>query len=445
MKRQTSQLLTAPAGTGKSYFVTLDLVNEFLPSSSGRVFTNMPFGVVPDGHSSPPKFSGETFADRIGEYVASRSDLESHDVTDRIQLIPRDVLNSWMFDGRKAELSGPWEYFEGFDLQNDLIVIDEAHNFCGRSHSREKKRLWMQFCGELRHRGHSAIQFVTQSPNKLAKEIIDECGKRQALIDAEEERDPFFKIQLAYWYELRAKLTGKYTSCFVRIDLRDIDGKKSRNHVVRVPRRPEIFALYDSFNATEAGEAGSGGRQKREFEKRGWLSFIWWFVSRNAGAFFRPGMFLVFLYLAFFHGGQIFGLITSSVGGTLSPRPNAVADRRDFVARPATVETGVNDVEEEVVFVEEFALRLITPDAVSFSDGFILRKGDWVATGPFQDWQVVKIDYQRRAVMVQTTDDTKFLFLGRVYHAEGQEHRTADSAPRVGDGSSGGGRGPSVR
>ena len=123
---------------------------------------------------------------------------------------------------------------QGFDLQNDLIVIDEAHNFCGRSHSREKKRLWMQFCGELRHRGHSAIQFVTQSPNKLAKEIIDECGKRQALIDAEEERDPFFKIPLAYWYELRAKLTGKYTSCFVRIDLRDIDGKKTRNHVVRV-------------------------------------------------------------------------------------------------------------------------------------------------------------------------------------------------------------------
>jgi len=108
VKRHVTQLLTAPAGTGKSYMVTHDLVNEFLPSASGRVFTNMPYGVVPEGHSHPPVYPGETFADRIGEYVSKKFGGDASEIAGRIELIPDDVLKSWMTDGR-AGYSGPWD------------------------------------------------------------------------------------------------------------------------------------------------------------------------------------------------------------------------------------------------------------------------------------------------------------------------------------------------
>ena len=445
MKRQTSQLLTAPAGTGKSYFVTLDIVKEFLPSSSGRVFTNMPFGVVPDGHTAPPNYPGETFADRIGDYVAKRSKLDAAGVAERINLIDRETLQSWMRDGKKSDITGPWDYFEGFDLENDLIVIDEAHNFVGRTHTREKKRLWMEFVGELRHRGHSAIQFVTQSPNKLAKEIIDECGLRQALVDAEEERDPFFGIRLAYWYELRAKLTGKYTSCFVRIDLRDIDGKKKKSHVVRVPRKPEIFALYDSFNATEAGEAGSAGRSVREYEKRGWLSFLWWFFSRNASSFFRPAWVVLLICLLIFYGKDMFGLLNGSISGSFARgRPKAAfREPRAFVADSVPVARGPVVVDREVVadvVLPSCVLRVISPDTVCFEDGVVLRRDDSLVSGPLEGYWIEQIDYSGRCVHVQSADDAVVLYLGRVYQPGGEASDAVDTAAPAGGESGSGSR-----
>ena len=355
----------------------------------------------------------------------------------RIKLIDRDTLKSWMSDDPKSNMTGPWDYFEDFDLDNDLIVIDEAHNFVGRTHTRVKKRQWMEFCGELRHRGHSAIQFVTQSPNKLAKEIIDECGRRQALIDSEEERDPFFGIQLAYWYQLRAKLTGRYTSCFVRIDLRDIDGKKEKNHVVRVPRRPEIFALYDSFNATESGESGGAGRAVREYEKRGWLSFIWWFVSRNSSSFVRPVAVVVILYVLMFHGSDVFGLLSGSIGafGRDSLETGSVVESRGVVPGalpPRRVSLSESREVVSDVVSPDFVLKVVTPETVCFSDGVVLRRDDELVSGPLAGYWVEEIDYERRCVHVQSVDGGVVLHLGRVYQPDGGESDAVDSSASVG-------------
>jgi len=416
MKRHTTQLLTAPAGTGKSYMVTRDLVDEFLPSGSGVVFCNMPYGLVPESHSSPPEYLGETFAERIGAYVARKYGGDAEDIAARIEIIPDDVLKSWMRDGGD-DYSGPWEYFEGVELSNALIIIDEAHNFCGRTHGKDKKRRWMEFCGELRHRGHSCIQFVTQSPNKLAKEIIDEAGKRQALVDAEEERDPWFGIQMFYWYELRAKIFGTYRSCFVRLDLRDVDGKKTQSHVKRVPRLQEIFALYDSFNATAGGDAGSAGEQKREYEKRGWLSFLWWFCSRNASSFFKPIIVVSLIYLSLFHGRQAFGVFTKYVGSAVAPK--SVAQDKPGIAESVPV-VGVARVEEEVA--EEvtplWVLRVVTPDTATFNDGVVLSLGSDVVGGDFDGYVVEDIDFAARSVaLFDGVSSVRFL-LGRVYKPE---------------------------
>jgi len=327
-------------------------------------------------------------------------------------------------------------------MQNALIIVDEAHNFCGSTHSRDKKRDWMEFCGELRHRGNSAIQFVTQSPKKLAKEIINEAGLRQALVDAEEERDAWFGIQLSYWYELRAKLTGEYRSCFVRIDLRDVDGKKIRNHVVRLPRLQEIFALYDSFNATSKGEIGGAGRQMREYERRSWPSFVFWFVSRNASRFIRPVGIVLFIYVLLFHGGQVFGAFTAMLSGSMSPdvvESHGAGDER-AAATVRDVEPAAFPFVDDTVYPPVF-LRVITPDSCTLNDGVVLRVGDQIVEGKYGGYKISSIDFEKRIVVAIRPGDfsVERFVLGRLHQSVKAVGEAVDTAASVGGSESRGG------
>lgn len=386
---ETSTLLTAPAGTGKSYLVTKEAV-ELLREESVTIITNMPWGEVPETHSTPPAFDGETFVDRISEYIG-------RDVSHQIRLIPADVLKDW----RDYKGGGPWIWLDDEDLSGCRVILDEAHNYAPRTGAQHKAREWQQFCGELRHRGASVL-FVTQHPAKLAREIINECGIRFALVNCEAERDPFFGIELRYWYELRAKLTGSYVAAFAKIELRDIDGSKSkRSNVERFARDPEIFKLYDSFSAPQAGGHGATLEHVREFSRRGWVSLLWWFGSRNASRFVRPAFVSVAVVLLITKGHLVFGLLVDSFTSTVTP---AQKDR----SRPAieqTVSGGEKRDRERFDFVEVVSpdpvLRMVTTNFAIFDDGLRYTVGDKIKDGD-SDAKVVKIDYRERLVRLDS-------------------------------------------
>ncbi|MEL6104662.1 MAG: zonular occludens toxin domain-containing protein [Planctomycetota bacterium] len=451
-KRQTSQLLTAPAGTGKSYMVTYDLVERWLPERCtpekngdrrpGRVITNMPFGTIPEHHKYPPRRlkgrGGEAkidpddrfFVQRIGDYVAKRNGHASEEVQSRIELIPEEVLRRW---ADNSLCSGPWEDYDG-DISGCHFVIDEAHVYASDLCSKEKKKAWQQFCGELRHRG-ATVQFVTQSPGKLAREVQDECGIRQALIDAEEERDPFLRIKLYYWYQLRAKLLGRYVSSFVRLDFRDIDGKKSKVSATKwVTRSQSIFRLYDSHSAPLSGVGAGSVAEVQPWERMSWPRLLLWFVWSNledmAMPFAKLCGVVLFLFFVRYGMGSIAG-IAASMSGTAgsqvtadidpvvsAPPPPSVTSPRvaelpstapiEQLPMPAEVESEEPAEQGSGLFasarvpaVEQSVLSYLSRDVAAFDDGIPYEVGDSILVGELKGDVIEEIDFDSRSVVTR--------------------------------------------
>ena len=458
VKRQTSQLLTAPAGVGKSYQIIHFIVHEFLPNGKGDVWTNIRLGKVPKNHSTPPAYDGETFADRIGKFVADKYGGDAEAYANRLKMLPSDELRRWMMQervdnqGNDMAMHGPWEFFKEVDLTGAIIVIDEAHNVCGRKSTRRKKGRWQEFCGELRHRG-ACIQFVTQAPNKLANEVIHECGKRESLLDGEEERDDVFGIKFFYWLELLAKWRGKYVSFFMRSEYRDRDGKKTRRDShIKIWRTPEIFALYDSFQAPEKGGVAAGqGIEQREWEKRSWPSLLRWFVTseenawrigRRVGQAGAAAAFIVSIpFLIVF-------LITSMSSATKTqvakqePKLQAKKERRavgpritaaprlpstsdtktERLDKPVSILVSSDDEPDEVpaeILSELEAYReaekwrgtlvMLRPDGATMADGVFYRVGDEILRGPKKGRIIDAVHWKSRSVIL---DDGTRIFLG---------------------------------
>ena len=434
--------------------ITRDLVTGWLCDCDGRVITNMPYGEVPENHAYPPEYPGETFAERIGKEVERRCGKPWEEVADRIELIEPEMLEAWTEDhqvprGMKPDnfIRSPLLDFRERDLTGTLIILDEAHNFCATEHSRPKKLVWKKFCGEIRHMtgGTGGIQFITQSPGKLAKQIIDEAGLRQALVDAEEERDPFFGIKLFYWYELRAKIVGEYSSAFVRVDIRDIDGKKTKhsNHQ-RVKREQWVFRLYDSYNApVSGGKAAGASAAKRDWETRAWPSFLWWFVRKNGFNFVKPLTFCIIGLVLLTQGQALFGYFIGRITRAADKRPKVqavagvptrTAAREAAAATPPrarATEQGsavpsTEPTQREVGYQNDPALvqelnaarererlagvlRVLTPESATFADGIVYETGEVIFNGVHKGKSIDSIEWASRSVLL---DDGERVFLG---------------------------------
>ncbi|MEM1228385.1 MAG: zonular occludens toxin domain-containing protein [Planctomycetota bacterium] len=428
-------VLTAPAGTGKSYMTVNDIVYDFLPNGGGNLWCNLPLGAVPATHSTPPAFEGETFAERIGDFVAKGDADQAAAYAARIKMIDDEALSRW----REKAVEGPWDYFRDVDLTGAWIVIDEAHNYASTQDPIEKKKHWQTFCGELRHRG-ARILFITQSPNKLARQIMDEAGLRQSLIDARTERDPFFGIPLYYWYELRAKAVGKYEAAFARRDHRDNDGKKTKvDHTEWVQRDPAIFALYDSFAAPQAGgQAAGADAALGEWEKRTWPSLLWWFLRCNFMEVMKPALYGVIILVALWNfkpitqyvmtrlsnaakaGAPTAGEVRQSLkpasetptlasGAAVPPSISEEELRRVESLRRRNAELEARLVQAEEALRQRSAVVAITPEAVTFSDGRTYRTGQQIWGGPFDGRRIQEVDFDMRWVVL---DDDRRLFLG---------------------------------
>jgi hypothetical protein len=413
-------LTTARAGSGKTYLrCARFLVDEFLPESTGEHWSNFP---------AYPEKIGQAVAIRKGE---DKSQAQVYAA--RIKQIPAEVLHQWQL-GK----SGPWEFFADIDVQNAHIAIDEIHKYCGRNASKDLKKKWQIWCGEIRHRG-ATVEFISQHFRKIAQEVIDESGIRLQLVNSEDRRDWFFRILMGDWYELRAALfTGEYESRIWVYEKREVDGRWTNEDKRTFVLDPYYFSFYDSYSAPDKGGL-KGQAKERLFEKAGKVGTCKWFFKRNWWRFLRGGV-IVALLVYFLTGGG--GMLmrwflksfTHQFNGAAAP--SALASNRSpgsGHAVPNTASTGnsgaasaptnasstqpnyvpvaeykhekerADEAEKKLkdlagVFDRMGEVVLLSPDAVTLRSGLTYHVGDKVEWGPFAGKIVQSVDLSKAVV-----------------------------------------------
>ncbi len=259
-RRNVVSFYTAPARSGKTFRMVVRIVDEILPRTEGMIYTNLPLHV-----------------DRIAEYCADRHGMDPDEVRDRLQLIPREVEESWRDAGRPIydaqgrrtgahPLDGPWEYLAEKPLSGSTIIIDEIHNFCGSIGTpKPVSNKWQKWLGEL---GHNQAIFIciSQAPEKVHACIKQEAQASYTIRNTGLDRDPYFHIEFYDWLELWSGLFGGEYRIFVfEQETQKIEGKKVRGERNLCLMGQPYFSLYDSFNKPIDGDHAANGLA---FQKR---------------------------------------------------------------------------------------------------------------------------------------------------------------------------------
>jgi hypothetical protein len=171
------------------------------------------------------------------------------------------------------------------------------------------------------------VEFLSQSPEKVAREIHYEAGLRLSLVNSEDRRDPFLGILLGDWYELRAGfITREYETTVWEVERRSVDGKWVEQNKRVFALDPYYFDFYDSFSTPVQGGHKSTG-QEREFQKRTRRELLWWFFKRNAFAIVPRCMLVAgLIYLCSGGSTWVLNLLvrTMETAGTNNAKPPAM-------------------------------------------------------------------------------------------------------------------------
>jgi hypothetical protein len=280
-----TEFTSAPAGTGKTAMRGARFTAEWLlPHTQLTLYTNFPLNV-----------------EAIADYVIQRHpDMVRSRLIDRIKFIPSDVLKSWSLGE-----SGIEDYFGNIDLDGCRVAIDEVHTYVNAQTPGKIVQQWKTFLGTLRHRG-CEFECLSQNESKVHKAIKDEAGERRCLFNSENKSDFLFGIKMEDWYELRAKLTGRYQPWIFETIHVEVLGKwrEDENRRAVYQLRPELFPLFDSYSAPHQGGNKAKGKV-REYQQRSFAGLLLWFMRRN---FFRVAIrCLVALTVAWlcFGGGMV--------------------------------------------------------------------------------------------------------------------------------------------
>lgn len=294
-------LTTGVPGSGKTYVrCARFLVDDFLVNTRGIHISNFPLD---------KKTISEFVAKKINSrkhFYGYKENVSSSDIAFRIEIIPDDVLQLW-----RSGLSGPWDYFSGRDLKYCHIAIDEIHNFVNPRCSSENLKQWDDFLGEIRHRG-CTFEGLTQDITAVDQVLTGRASIRYELVPAEDLRDPFFKIPLSDWYQLKASLLHDFHKTVFVLEKRKTDSRWKTNHTYRFLILPEYFCFYDSYNASlqeKENEHGKGSESRaplQEYERRSRTGMLIWFFSRHFFTFFFRISLACFLFWLCFCGGLNF-------------------------------------------------------------------------------------------------------------------------------------------
>eukprot|EP00392_Amoebophrya_sp_AT5.2_P018640 g19218.t1 len=439
-----------PAGSGKSFRRCAHfIINEFLPEHDGVHWSNFPLGKVPEDHTVPPEYDGETFSDRIANRAAAMHGLDEEQLHERIKMIPEDELKRW----ERGE-SGPWEFFEGKNLQDAHIAIDEIHNFLDPQAKAEEKRKWRQWLGEIRHQG-ATVEFISQSDQKIAIELRRESALLIELQNTETLKDPIFKIELGDWYELRAMILRRYNSGVQETVSRSaVKGRGARVGRKYFPLDPWYFQFYDSYSKPQKG--GNKGRaQRRQWQRRSPPGLLAWFVARNMPKLApRVAIAGVMVWILFFGGGrtimnqaftraQTWGAETAKGVGDAYGSDGSAQPSAEVVEASATMSQALESDDEAQILAELFerlrvrynalderhrrlqdeheqlldqvrdmsALVAVTANSVTLRSGYTYGIGEVIDYGEYRGRKLVAINQARRTA---TLDNNTVLRLMRV-------------------------------
>lgn len=379
-------LTTGVPGCGKTYVrAARFLVDDFLVNTKGIHISNFPLNIASISETVSEKINKNR-----GFFGIFRKRVTSDDIAKRLQIIPDDVLLSWR-DGS----SGPWDYFNGVDLKYCHIAIDEIHNFINARTSPDVLKKWDDFLGEIRHRG-CTFEGLTQDFDQVDKVLSGRASIRLELIPGEDLRDPFFKIRMSDWYELKASFLGSYHKTVYMYEQRKSGSRWRVNHTSRFLITPDYFKFYNSFNASlqekENGASSDEGRAvEYEYQRRSRFSLFLWFIRRNFFTLFIRISLAVFLFWLCFFGGLNFfirsWLSLSSSMARSNSRASSVSPASPgspaSPASPASPGSPLNEVSSQPISKEERKEALLKKELqeLGFKPGMFFDGKCWLRNG----------------------------------------------------------------
>ena len=421
----TVTTVTGPPGTGKSCVRgPVFLIEEYLREGAGTWWGTIPV--------DPDKVA-EAAAARVGK----KGDAETIAAfRGRVRIIPADEVKKWE-DGA----SGPWAFFKGKDLRGCHISLDEAHHYCGKKHKPAHRTRWSEWLQELRHRGNTTAEFISQNTSRLAPEIHDVAECRVTLSNTEKKW--YWGFQFADLYELAAAFTRSYKPAVV------VEHSRQKNERWGVERRqriyldPYYFQFYNSYSAPTDGSAGDGAGEVvgpvHQFERRSVPGVLFWFARRNVwvlGAYAAALCAALWLSVG---GGA------SSMAGAYLSRVERITTREPVPHRPPTPPPAADPAPApptraaRVLKGERLAARLnglvatvrrlkaelrerppapafprhpdpgmlvaVKPDAAIWADGQTLSPGNPLHGGPFDGFKLLSVPPPLNAAILRGPDN----------------------------------------
>lgn len=275
-------ITTGEPGAGKSYIrAARFLVDEFLVNTDGIHISNFPLNIeaIAEEVYRKKNVINKSF---LSKFFKRKQEITVNDIKKRIFIIPDDVLVSW-----RNQTSGPWDYFSDSDLKGAHIAIDEIHEIISFSKNQDYIDKWDEFLGQIRHRG-CTFEGLTQDLKAVHPCLVNRAGLRYEIYPAENTRDPFFKILMYDWYQLKAALTGDFHKTVFQIEKKKSGSGKWRvNHSRRFLILPEYFKFYNSFSASHQEKENSSASiddnrtPQYEYQKYSRTGLFFWFVRKN--------------------------------------------------------------------------------------------------------------------------------------------------------------------
>lgn len=344
------EVTVARSGAGKTYHIVWRLVHDWLPFPHNRnFFTNLPIN-----------------CDRLAAYiVTTHPDLSSQGALAKIRLFDREVTDSWL-----NEKSGPWEFFDGLDVDAGRIVIDEVHNFIHVKSSAEYVMKWRKWLGELRHCG-ATFEAISQYETKIHPLIRHECGLIRRLASSDDKRDPLFWVRFGDHYQILSKIRGYYASRVFFSEFTDEAGKWLKTGGGSFPIIPKIYTLYDSYSAPIAKGAAAAKLSPHPYARMTWGELLQWYFSRNGirivGA---TGVYALLIYLFVFGGLVKFVMgVTESVTKSHPSTASSAGPNSSLVATDSTTSPSPAAPAAKVVLDEKVRPCLWTPRGVFTATG----------------------------------------------------------------------------
>ncbi|MBS1368437.1 MAG: hypothetical protein HPZ91_00640 [Lentisphaeria bacterium] len=404
-------LTTGQPGCGKTYSRVRWLMTDFLLNSTGLYITNLPLNV-----------------DVIADYMSQKTGKPREYFLFRLHVIPDEEMKSWRSlndKSRKQELADmkasgnfpPVQYLESLDLSGARVAIDEFHRYFNKKSPADVLVMWNDWFAEIRKTG-CTFEAITQDLDQLPPEFVGKVGLRTDLVPYNTVRDPFFRIPLGDWYELRAAYAGLREQKVCQTEYRKGTSFTGRakwvaNSVDRFSITADYFPFYNSYQKTEAtGTTASVVYPADRYKKMTAL----WFLRKHFFKLLGRILLVIIFFWATFGGGitKIIMKFTDTLA-TINQKNMAVADgsKKSLQMVPASSSAAsvVKRAGEQAgelpgssaapISSPESDLRPYKP-VMFMGDGCYLRSGIFVTRdymfkgGPYEGKKVVSVDFENR-------------------------------------------------